>query len=196
MSDLYERLEEIQGMTAVLSGDVERLRPLLGSRSIQDAVPEQEETHRRSYVRAIFALVEAVVEQHKRLILDLTERGVARVGAGVREVLLERTYFVKDNGTIGEKDQYLQLERKLRAVYRAAGEALGRPLQIEFGDQGWPSFQAALDVRDRITHPKTFVACHVDEADLETVDRGHAWFRDVNKAFVELARDHRQQHGW
>jgi hypothetical protein len=30
------------------------------------------------------------------------------------------------------------------------------------------------------------VACHVDEADLaETVDESHAWFRDVNKAFVE-----------
>jgi hypothetical protein len=42
---------------------------------------------------------------------------------------------VKDNGTIGEKDQYLQLGGS-SGLCRAAGEALGRPLQIEFGDQG------------------------------------------------------------
>jgi hypothetical protein len=196
MADLYGRLEEIQGMTAVLAGDVERLRPMLGSRSIQDAVSDEEYTHRRSYVRAVFALVEAVVEQHKCLILELTGLGAARVGAGVQEVLHERTFFVKDNGAVGEKEKYLQLERKLRAVYRAAGEAFGQPLLIDFSTEGWRAFQVALNVRDRITHPKTYVACHVEEGDLDAVDKGHAWFREVNNEFVRLARDHRLLHKW
>ena len=183
-------------MTRVLAGDGDRLRPLLGERNIQAAVSEAEEGNRRFYVRAIFALVEAVVEQHKRLLLDLAKRGAVTLGPGVREALSERAYGVKDNGSVAEREQYLQLERKLRAVYRAAGEGFGEPLAVTFGDQGWESFRGALDVRDRITHPKSFQDCHVDEEALETVDRGHAWFRELNNEFVRVAREHRGMHRW
>ena len=65
MSDLYTRLEEIQGMNRVLSDDAHRLSTQLGDRSIQ---PDEQAGLRRAYVRALFALIEAIVEQHKRLV--------------------------------------------------------------------------------------------------------------------------------
>ena len=196
MSDLYDRLEEIQGMTRVLAGDVDRVQPLLGDRSIQARVSDEQEGYRRSYVRAVFALIEAVVEQHKRLLLDLSSRKVATFGPGVVEALSEKIFFVKDNGDVAERDQFLQLERKLRAVYRAAAVCFQRELDVNFGDGGWETFRSALDIRDRITHPKTFEECHVEGDDLEVVDRGHAWFRSLNNEFVRIAREHRGQHGW
>ena len=196
MPDLFERLEEMRDVIDVLNGDVERLRPRLGPRSIQDEASDDEKTNRRSYVRAIFALIEAVVEQHKRLLLDLSEQGVVQLGPGVRESLLERTYSVKDNGSIGEKEQYLPLQRKLRAVYRAAAEVFGQPLELDFAGGGWRAFCTALDVRDRITHPKTFVFCQVEDDELGTIDCGHEWFRDVNQRLVGVAERHRQAHGW
>jgi hypothetical protein len=196
LADLYERLEEIQGMTRILEADVQRLSPRLGERSIQVAVSVAQEANRRFYVRAVFALVEAVVEQHKRLLLDLAERGAVTLGVGVRDSLAERTFVVKDNGSVHERGQYLQLENKLRAVYRAAGEAFGQGLRDTFGDQGWGSFRLALDVRDRITHPKTFENCHVDEVALDTVDAGHTWFKALNGEFVRVAREHRGMNHW
>ena len=183
-------------MTRVLTGDVERLRPLLGKRSVAAAVSDEEEANRRFYVRAIFALIEAVVEQHKRLLLDLADRPAITLTAGVREALSERMYAVKDNGAVVDREQYLQLQRKLRAVYWAAGEAFGETLGVTFSDQGWGSFQSAVDVRDRITHPKSFQDCHVDEDALDTVDQGHAWFRELNNEFVRVAHAHRGQHNW
>ncbi len=193
MADLYERLDEIQGMTRVLTQDVERLRPHVGE---DVSISEGEEANRRFYVRAVFALVEAVVEQHKRLLIDLAERNRIALPAGVREVLSEQAPLVKDNGTVMYREQYLQLERKLRAVYRAAGEAFEHPLVVDFGDAGWQSFQAALDVRNRITHPKTYQDCHVEGEALDTVNRGHNWFRALNNEFVRVAREHRQKHPW
>lgn len=183
-------------MVRVLTSDVEYLRPNLGERSIQIATSEAEEANRRFYVKAVFSLVEAVVEQHKRLLLDLAERNMVVLGSGVREVLSERVYVVNGNGSVREREQYLQLERKLRAVYRAAGKAFGQPFATTFGDQGWQSFREALDVRDRLTHPKTFEDCDVDEVALETVDQGHAWFRGLNNEFVRVARAHREDHHW
>jgi hypothetical protein len=87
---------------------VECLRSNLGERSIQVSLTEIEEASRRFYVRAIFSLIEAVVEQHKRLLMDLAERGSITLGPGVREALSERVYVVKENGTVGEREQYLQ----------------------------------------------------------------------------------------
>jgi hypothetical protein len=69
MTDLYDRLEEILGVTRVLTADVEQLHPLLGDRSVAAAVSTDEEANRRFYIRAIFALIEALVEQHKRLLV-------------------------------------------------------------------------------------------------------------------------------
>lgn len=166
MGDLYDQLEELQGMVRVLTADVERLRPRLGPRDIRAAVPDDEEMARRLYVRAIFARIEAIVEQHKRLLLHLANRVAITLQSGVREALSERVHAVKDNGAVTEREQHLQFQRKLRAVYRAAGEGFGEALAAEFGDQGWQAFQAAIVVRDRLTHPKTFEDCQVSEDDL------------------------------
>ena len=43
-----------------------------------------------------------MVEQHKRLLLDLAERCVLTLGPGIREVLSETAHFAKDNGTVQE----------------------------------------------------------------------------------------------
>jgi hypothetical protein len=196
MADLYDRILDIQGMTRVLGEDVDRIRPLLGPRNIQQALSPADEGSRRFYVRAIFALVEAVVEQHKRLLLDLAERQAVALDVGVREALSERTVTVRDNGAIGEREQYLQLQKKLRLVYRTAGQGFGEEVAVDFGDAGWASFQDAISVRDRITHPKTFEDCHVDDDALDTVERGHDWFRNLNAEFVRIARQHRNNHQW
>jgi len=196
MTELYDRLEEIRDVTRVLTRDVEQLRPLLGERSIAAAVSEEEEANRRFYVRAIFALIEALVEQHKRLLLDLAEHGTIALGTGVREALSERLYVFRDNGTVVEREQYLQLQRKIRAVYRTAEAAFEEALHVLFGDQGWASFQQAVQVRDRLTHPKSLEDCSVDEDALEAVDRGHRWFRDLHNAFIRGAGAHRAQHHW
>jgi hypothetical protein len=196
MSDLYDRIDEIQGMVRILTSDVDYLRPKLGERSIQVQLSEAEEANRRFYVRAIFSLIEAVVEQHKRLLLDLAKRNIIILTSSVIGALSERAYVVNQNGTVGERKQYLQLKRKLRAVYRAAGEAFNQPLDTDFGDQGWQAFCEALDIRDRLTHPKTFDDCHVDEEALNTVDSGHTWFRNLNNEFVKVARKHRENNSW
>jgi hypothetical protein len=97
-------------MVRVLTGDVERLRPLLGARTIQAPVSDEEEANRRFYVR---------------LILDLAHRKTVTLSEGVLASLSENTCTVTDSGTVVERGQYLQLQRKLRLLYRSAGEALG-----------------------------------------------------------------------
>lgn len=183
-------------MTRVLAADVERLRAQLGSRSIQDDITNGEGGARRAYARAVFALIEAVVEQHKRLLIDLGTRQVVALDAPAQAALAEHTYMVADNGTVSARNQYLQLRRKLRLVYRLAAETLGQPFAVRYDDHGWQQFGEAVEIRDRITHPKTYADCEISGDDLDTVDRGHEWFRTLNNEFVRVAREHRQVHQW
>lgn len=196
MSDLYDQIEELQGMTRVLTADVERLRRRLGSRDIQGKTTEDEEMARRLYVRSVFALIEALVEQHTRLLLRLAERRVITLRTGVFEALSERVYAVKDNGTVVVREQYLPLLRKLRAVYRAAGDGFKEALEVRFDGPGWQAFQEAITIRDRLTHPKVFQDCHISGAELDTVDAAEAWYRGLNNEYIRAARAHRASHNW
>jgi hypothetical protein len=196
MTDLYDRLEELQEVIHVLTRDVEQLRPLLGDRSIAAAVSPEEEANRRFYVRAIFALIEALVEQHKQLLLDLDESGKVSLNRDVRQALSERVSTFAENGTVSQREQYLRLQTKIRAICQTAGEAFGQRLHVSFGDQGWTLFREAVKMRDRITHPKSSQDCHVDEDNLKVVDQAHDWFRDLHNKFIRVACAHREQHGW
>jgi hypothetical protein len=74
--------------------------------------------------------------------------------------------------------------------------AFGTPLSVRYDEAGWRAFSEAVKMRDRITHPLTFNDCHVSGDDLDTVDSGHKWFKNLNKEFVRLARLHRKTHAW
>jgi hypothetical protein len=194
MVDLYNQLEELQGMTYTLIGDMESLKNDLGSRNITDAISEQEETNRRFYIRAIFAFIEAVVEQHKRLLLQLHEKKFIRLKIGYYEVLSERIFTTSDSGNVTSKDQYLQLPRKIRTVYRAASESFDEEMVLNFVENGWQNFRDAIKIRNRITHPKTRADCEIETEDLETVESGEVWFRSLNNEFVRVASLHRREH--
>lgn len=73
MNDFYSRLEQIQGVIRVLSGDAFRLEKAFGPRCLVEIDSEVAGVHRH-YVRAVFALIEAVVEQHRLLLLDPARR--------------------------------------------------------------------------------------------------------------------------
>lgn len=196
VSDLYDRLEEIQGMTRVLGGDVERLARTLGDRSPVAETSDEQYGLRRAYVRAIFALIEATIEQHRRLLLDLCARSLVSLDPLSIEALSERTPFVEDNGALSSRERFLALRPKLRLLYRLAGEGLGELLALQYGDAGYQQFGKAVAVRDRITHPKSFDDCHVEGEDLDVVDAGHDWFRKVANEFVRVARAQRGRASW
>jgi len=196
MSDLYTNLTDLHDMARTLIDDVEVLRPHLGSTAIEIEKTPEEKANRRFFVRAVFALVEAVVEQHKRLLLELQRTGRVSMEQCDVAVLSEKIYYAKDNGAVQQRDQYLSLKSKLRAVYRIAGEAFGRPLSVDFGGTGWPSFGKSIAIRDRITHPKTMDECRVSSENLETVEEGHSWFRGLQNEYVRVAREHRSESGW
>ncbi|MDP2183086.1 MAG: hypothetical protein Q8K99_11025 [Actinomycetota bacterium] len=196
MSSILERLEQTEHIRNLLVGDLGRLKPRLGERSVAVAHTAAQYANRRAYVRATFALVEALVEQHARLLVDLESGGAVSLTPEERAALSETTYEVRQGGQIRMRDARLSLDRKLRLVYRLAGEVLGEPLAIRFDDQGWVSFREAQRIRDALMHPKTPHDCYVDERQLNKVDSAEEWYRVVHNEFTRVAEQHRASRKW
>src|SRR5580658_3813945 len=114
--DLYGRLEELQGMTRLLIDDVGRLQGELGA-GMPDPSDAQQ-TNRRFYIRAVFALVEAFVEQHRRLLVELAQHGVIPLPEKKLLRLREMKAVTLPDGSVEEQGQYLQLFDKIKVVYR------------------------------------------------------------------------------
>src|SRR5260370_33165111 len=146
--DLYGRLEELQGMTRLLIDDVGRLQGELGA---GDPAPSPaQETNRRFYIRAVFALVEAFVEQHRRLLVELAQHGMIALPEKKLLRLREMKAVMLPDGSVEEEEQYRQLFDKIKEVYKAAGMGFGQALKVTFGDKGWVTFKAAMEVRHRV----------------------------------------------
>jgi hypothetical protein len=191
--DLYGRLEELQGMTRVLIDDVTRLKPLVGGGNPDPT--EEEKTYRRAYVRAVFALIEAFAEQHRRLLVELADAVYVTLPERQLHELREIKIVLQD-GVPQERRQYLRLYEKIKTVYNAAGTGFGQALKITFGDENWETFLATITIRDRLTHPKRYLDVFIHEADLQQVYAASEWFKALQNEFVRVARAHREQQRW
>jgi|HubBroStandDraft_1064217.scaffolds.fasta_scaffold364231_2 hypothetical protein len=192
--DLYGRLEELQGMTRLLIDDVGRLQGELGA-GMPDPSDAQQ-TNRRFYIRAVFALVEAFVEQHRRLLVELAQHGVIPLPEKKLLRLREMKAVTLPDGSVEEQGQYLQLFDKIKVVYRAAGTGFGQALKVTFGDKGWTTFKDAMELRHRVTHPKKVEDCWIFETNIQTVMAANEWFKKLQNEFVRVARTHREAHQW
>src|SRR5215203_5930407 len=129
--DLYNDLEELQGMTRVLIDDVRRLRPKIAEGNPNPS--EDENAYRRFYVRAVFALVEAFVEQHRRLVVHLCEAGKIDLRENkLRQLRETRQVLDSEGAVLGEEANYLGIFHKIKEVYKAAAAGFGNQLRITF----------------------------------------------------------------
>jgi uncharacterized protein YjhX (UPF0386 family) len=181
-------------MTHLLIDDVELLKPKVGE--LNPNVTNEEKANRRFYIRAVFALVEAFVEQHRRLLLELCESNRIELKEKTRKKLQEVKEVFREDGTIEEQAQYLQVFDKIKEVYKAAEAGFGQPLRVSFGDSGWATFRVAMGIRNRVTHPKNVDDCWILEDALKTVNDASEWFKELQNEFVRVAREHRTANGW
>ena len=190
--DLYNDLEELQGMTRLLIDDVNLLRPKIGERKPEPS--DEEKAYRRFYVRAVFALVEAFVEQHRRLVTHLCEAGKIVLTQNKLNRLREIKQILDESGAVVEAPNYLRIFDKIKCVYNAAATGFHSPLTVTFGDDHWEEFQEAMEIRNQITHPKNVEDCWILDLSLQKVIAAHEWFKTLQNDFVRIAREHRERN--
>jgi hypothetical protein len=128
---------------------------------------------RRDVVRTLFATVEALVWHCRRHVVGIAEE-LELLPAEAKAVLSESVYSVSKSGVVNKQPRFIPLLPMIRLVVRIA-QKINPEIDAEFSGPDWNSFNAALALRHRLTHPKAISDLNVSEADLRSAKDATMW---------------------
>jgi hypothetical protein len=140
---------------------------------VKDDPKISDNQQRRSFVRSVFALVEGMTYASKQAILD--EYGPKLSPAEIA-LITEESFDLDDGGTSKTRPLFLPLAKNVRFMFDLLIRFWEIPLEIKVGGPGWQGFLAAIQVRNRLTHPKRSSDLTVSDADLKNVHIAYRWF--------------------
>ena len=141
--------------------------------ALERLLTEDSPLHRREALRSTFAAIEGaawIYRQHIRRVandLDL-------LTPLLELALQERSYLVSDRGELIEQTRFVSLPAMVRLTTDIARK-VNPTFTWNFGEEGWEKLKRAIQVRNRLTHPKTNADLRVTLNDVNTVRGGFFW---------------------
>lgn len=131
------------------------------------------QTARRDVVRASLAAIEGVTwvaREHVRKVLAELEQLTPVADLAMREL----SYSVSERGQPIEQVRGLPLLTAVRLVVWQA-RIICPEISVEFSAAGWSDLRQAVNIRNRITHPKPDQDFAISDDDLAVVGSGMSW---------------------
>jgi hypothetical protein len=110
-------------------------------------------SNRRDLVRTALAGVEGMLWFLKFQLFE-RRRTVPSVTAIELDAIFERSYAVAENGAVREVSKFLPTLATIRLLARVIQRDYPS-FDPDFTSEGWSRVKAAIDIRNRITHPKS-----------------------------------------
>lgn len=144
---------------------------------------ENNDTAVRTYLRGFFAWVEATIFGLKRIALKMSDHKQLFSEAELA-MLQEQTYDLDEKGNTKLQPKLIPLTKNLRFAFATCSRAFGIANTLNVGDARWDSFQKAIEMRNRITHPRTPEDLHLSDEDFEQIKLALFWFSDNYKTLI------------
>lgn len=130
--------------------------------------------NRRHWVRAVFAAIEDLswdTRERVREVCDETGDLTPLAAMALRET----HYQVDSKGRVHPQTRYVPLPTMVKLLV-AQTKLLQSDFTLDFSNIGWRRFNDALDIRNRITHPKSPDDLRIADPDMTTINDGFSWF--------------------
>ncbi len=121
--------------------------------------------NRRTYVRTVFASIEAVIYVLKQSALQSKQVGAFSHG---EMTLLEEKSYTLDKGRVQAQNKFLPLDASFHFAIEMFSKTLRSPFKLKKGKE-WEAFKTAIPVRHRITHPKQPELLDISDEEIEAV---------------------------
>ncbi|OJW76251.1 MAG: hypothetical protein BGO57_08570 [Sphingomonadales bacterium 63-6] len=144
---------------------------------------EKTQANSRDLIRSIFAAVEGSVWLYRQHVTSIA-KSIEAITREEELALAETAYLVNANGTVSEQMRFIPLPALIRLTTRIANRIDPRT-ETRFDIPGWESFQRAIAIRNRITHPKTKSDLLVSERDVDTCHAAFFWLLQLTESGME-----------
>ena len=136
----------------------------------------QKQFWRRTFVRSLFAGIEGINHRMKHFSMllaniheiDLTHAQIA--------VLREETYSLNEKGVATSSKSKLRTKENLCFTVKTFARVCNSSYQVDRNSEEWASFNEALRIRDRLTHPKSSDDLIISDTELKTVQKTFKWY--------------------
>jgi hypothetical protein len=144
-------------------------------------IDDEEQLHRRTLVRTMFAWIEGSVFALKREVLEHHELGRLSLSAAECAILREESYTLRDSGAIDVSPSYARLLPNIKFTFPVYARAWGKSFEFDpplSAELRWQKLHRAHQIRNRLMHPKSIEQLVVSDSDLEDVLSGASWFEE------------------
>ena len=189
--DSLGKMEVDHEVGAQLLDDFERSAELFNA-------DQENQFLRRTVIRTALAFVEGTNNFLKRAIYDYHERNVRPTHHTARVLclppmhrmferiqseselllLIERVASLDGDGNVRLKEAFQPMVASIRFMFRMAAAVYRHDFSPDFAAHGWCDLQKAIQIRNRLTHPKTSADLIVADDEIQIVQRGMQWFLD------------------
>lgn len=140
---------------------------------------------RRMFVRSCWALIEGEAYRVKQFTLRACELGGKSLPADEHTFLSEVQMVADQSGVVTKSDVRKGSLENLKQTLKIATCKFELGWNPDFSNQGWKQLRRSLDLRNRITHPKTAVELVISDDELDAHRSGFAWYLATISTFQE-----------
>lgn len=147
----------------------------------------ESEDLRRISIRTFFSIIEAMCYRLKVSALSRAEIKGMRLKKQEIAIINEESFFLDEKGVPRIKKIYPKVTSNLRFAFKIFARVFVAEFKLDLGGDEWEEFQKAVDIRNRVTHPKNPSDMNVTKTDFKKVIRAFDWFvANIQKLFKAI----------
>lgn len=148
--------------------------------------PESEEI-RRIVTRSLFSIIEGMCYRMKLSALLIGKLRERELNNGARAMVDEETYYLDENGEVKTRPYYSKIKANLRFAFKVLACILKSDFELDVKSSDFEKFQKAVDIRNRLTHPKGVKDLRITQDEFNLVTSAYDWFvSNMRKLFSEI----------
>jgi hypothetical protein len=147
------------------------------------------QTHRRELIRSVFAAIEGLLWKLRQDVYRHAKSHPGLLSIHEQAALREETYRVSDNGRVRITPQFLPLATSIRLVLLIV-QRYRTDYKVDLNNKGWSDLKAAIEIRNRLVHPKDIAGLNVSPVEVDQAMFGLGWFLETE---IKLLQEHMDQ---
>lgn len=164
-----DAVDQLKKVYRILAEDMDAAREL----SVKSPSPFSH----RTLVRTYFSLVEGLAFQLRQVTLASLEPYPGKLTTAEISLLREERYTLNKKGEPEPGDNYQRVLPNLLFTIQCYLKNHGATFSPVLSDNGWRCMQNSVDIRNRITHPKSVVDLSLSEDDLNSLVEASRWWK-------------------
>ena len=146
---------------------------------------------RRCYVRAVFAMVEGTIFILKQTVfaygMSHQEISNTKKLLSISDIVLLQEISIElgNNGKIVHGQEFLRTTDNLRFTVGIISKIFDCNLDLNTGSKNWENFLKSVNIRNRVTHPKSIEDFQISDDEIMIVRESCNWLNDIISVAID-----------